>query len=188
MNWFETLVLSGRHIRLEPLDPDQHAAPMFAHFEARVTDFLSQRGAPITTPEEMGRGGRITATSQRMGCFPRGPKSRGAARTPLAANEPISGRNGKAIATPTARLTRLPSGSRIDCRPPPQAEITGLIALPRLAPSTMASAASGPITRTSRARILRLVRASRPSGRPSRPGGRAGARRCGGRGSALRWP
>jgi N-acetyltransferase len=38
--WLEPVTLEGKHIRLEPLNPAFHAAPMFEFFEARVTTFL----------------------------------------------------------------------------------------------------------------------------------------------------
>ena len=52
MDWLEPITLTGTHVQLEPLDPGAHAAPMFAHFDARVTDYLS-RGKPIATVDEL---------------------------------------------------------------------------------------------------------------------------------------
>jgi N-acetyltransferase len=38
--WLEPVLIKGKHIRLEPLNPALHAAPMYEFFEARVTTFL----------------------------------------------------------------------------------------------------------------------------------------------------
>ena len=53
MNWLEPVVLTGQHIRLEPLDADKHAAPMFAHFEPQATEYLSRRGGPISSVQDL---------------------------------------------------------------------------------------------------------------------------------------
>ncbi|MEY4529559.1 MAG: hypothetical protein RLZZ156_280 [Deinococcota bacterium] len=53
MNYFEPVTLEGKHIRLEPLDPSLHAAPMFEHFEPRVTEFLSRGGQPVETATDL---------------------------------------------------------------------------------------------------------------------------------------
>ena len=52
-NYFEPVTLEGKHIRLEPLNPEVHAAPMFEHFEPRVTEFLSRGGAPVETTTDL---------------------------------------------------------------------------------------------------------------------------------------
>jgi N-acetyltransferase len=38
--WLEPVLIKGKHIQLEPLDPVVHAAPMFEFFEPRATTFL----------------------------------------------------------------------------------------------------------------------------------------------------
>ncbi len=48
MNWLEPVTFTGKFIRLEPLDPEQHAQPMFEHFDADVMTYLS-RGKTIET-------------------------------------------------------------------------------------------------------------------------------------------
>lgn len=53
--WLEPVTLEGRFIRLEPLDPDAHAAPMFAHFDEGVTEFLGRGGKPIQTVDDLHR-------------------------------------------------------------------------------------------------------------------------------------
>ena len=55
----------------------------------------------------------------------------------------ISGRKGSASTQPRRRLARLPTGRRRASRSPEAAARSGLRALPRLAPSTMARAATG---------------------------------------------
>jgi RimJ/RimL family protein N-acetyltransferase len=52
-DWLEPLTLTGAHIRLEPLDPDRHTAPMFEHFDARVTEFLAHGGKPIESAGDL---------------------------------------------------------------------------------------------------------------------------------------
>jgi RimJ/RimL family protein N-acetyltransferase len=52
-DWAAPLILTGRHIRLEPLDPVRHAAPMFAHFDERVTQFLAHGGNPIASADDL---------------------------------------------------------------------------------------------------------------------------------------
>ncbi len=49
MNYFEPVILEGKHIRLEPLNPSIHAAPMYEFFEPRVTEFLSRGGTAVET-------------------------------------------------------------------------------------------------------------------------------------------
>ncbi|MEY4529562.1 MAG: hypothetical protein RLZZ156_283 [Deinococcota bacterium] len=52
--WVEPVLLCGQHIRLEPLDPALHAAPMFEFFEPRVTTFLGPSSSiPIESVEAM---------------------------------------------------------------------------------------------------------------------------------------
>jgi N-acetyltransferase len=53
MNFFEPVILQGKHIRLEPLNPSVHAAPMFEHFESRVTAFLSRGGQPVESAADL---------------------------------------------------------------------------------------------------------------------------------------
>ncbi len=57
----------------------------------------------------------------------------------------IGARNGSATAAPMTRVARLPTGRRSLARSPDALSSTGFTALPTLAPSTMASVASGPI-------------------------------------------
>ncbi len=52
-NWLFPILLEGKHIRLEPLNPSLHAAPMFEFFEPRVTDFLSRGGQPIANATDL---------------------------------------------------------------------------------------------------------------------------------------
>ena len=61
------------------------------------------------------------------------------------ASAAIRSRNGSDQRAPTRRVARLPSGSRSFTGSPPAPSSTGLMALPILAPSTMASVASGPM-------------------------------------------
>ena len=51
MNWLEPVTLQGKFIRLEPLDPAQHAAGMFEHFDASVMEYLS-RGKLIESADD----------------------------------------------------------------------------------------------------------------------------------------
>lgn len=52
--WLEPVLLCGQYIRLEPLDPVLHAAPMFEFFEPRVTTFLGPSSSiPIESVEAM---------------------------------------------------------------------------------------------------------------------------------------
>ena len=52
--WLEPVLIKGQHIRLEPLDPVLHAAPMFEFFEPRVTTFLGPSSSiPIESVEAM---------------------------------------------------------------------------------------------------------------------------------------
>ncbi len=53
MYYFEPVTLEGKHIRLEPLDPSVHAAPMYEFFEPRVTEFLSRGGSPVETATDL---------------------------------------------------------------------------------------------------------------------------------------
>ncbi len=53
LDWLEPVTLEGAHVRLEPLDADAHAAPMFAHFEPRVTEFLARGGKPVETEADL---------------------------------------------------------------------------------------------------------------------------------------
>jgi RimJ/RimL family protein N-acetyltransferase len=52
-DWLEPVTLEGRFIRLEPLDPDVHTEPMFAHFDKGVTEFLGRGGKPIQTVDAL---------------------------------------------------------------------------------------------------------------------------------------
>jgi N-acetyltransferase len=52
MNWLEPVILEGKHIRLEPLNPELHAPRMFQHFEPQVMDFLG-RGSGMATEAEL---------------------------------------------------------------------------------------------------------------------------------------
>jgi RimJ/RimL family protein N-acetyltransferase len=51
--WLGAPTLTGRAVRLEPLDPDAHSVSMFAHFDARVTEFLSRGGKPIASADDL---------------------------------------------------------------------------------------------------------------------------------------
>ncbi len=53
MNYFEPVTLEGKHIRLEPLNPEIHAAPMYDFFEPRVTEFLSRGGQPVQSVADL---------------------------------------------------------------------------------------------------------------------------------------
>jgi N-acetyltransferase len=53
MNYFEPVTLEGKHIRLEPLNPSIHAAPMYEFFEPRVTEFLSRGGTPVQSASDL---------------------------------------------------------------------------------------------------------------------------------------
>jgi N-acetyltransferase len=53
MNYFEPAALTSTRIRLEPLNPYLHAAPMFEHFEHRVTEFLARGGEPVQTEADL---------------------------------------------------------------------------------------------------------------------------------------
>jgi N-acetyltransferase len=53
VDWLEPVTLEGAHVRLEPLDPDAHAVPMFMHFEPRVTEFLARGGKPVQTEADL---------------------------------------------------------------------------------------------------------------------------------------
>ena len=60
----------------------------------------------------------------------------------IASSRAIGPSNGSAMSTPTRRLSMLPTGSRrLAGSPRTPASSSGLMALPRLAPSTSASAA-----------------------------------------------
>jgi N-acetyltransferase len=51
VNWLEPVTLTGTFIRLEPLDPVEHAEGMFEHFDADVMTYLS-RGKTIETVDD----------------------------------------------------------------------------------------------------------------------------------------
>jgi N-acetyltransferase len=52
--WLEPVLLQGKYIRLEPLDPALHAAPLFEFFEPRVTTFLGPSSSiPIESAQAM---------------------------------------------------------------------------------------------------------------------------------------
>ncbi len=52
--WLEPVLLYGKHIRLEPLDPIKHAAAMFEFYDATATTFLGPSiSAPIESVEAM---------------------------------------------------------------------------------------------------------------------------------------
>ncbi len=52
--WLEPVLIKGKYIHLEPLDPALHAAPMFEFFEPRVTTFLGPSSSiPIESVEAM---------------------------------------------------------------------------------------------------------------------------------------
>jgi N-acetyltransferase len=53
MNYLEPVTLEGQHIRLEPLQPELHAEPMFLHFEPSVTQYLSRGGKPIENAKDL---------------------------------------------------------------------------------------------------------------------------------------
>ncbi len=53
MNYFEPVTLEGKHIQLEPLNPEIHAAPMYEFFESQVTEFLSRGGTPVKTATDL---------------------------------------------------------------------------------------------------------------------------------------
>ena len=50
IDWLESVTLEGARVRLAPLDLDAHAAPMFVHFEAHVTEFLACAAASRFKP------------------------------------------------------------------------------------------------------------------------------------------
>ncbi len=52
-DWLAPLTLTGTYVRLEPLEPERHAAPMFAHFDARATEFLVHAGKPIASAADL---------------------------------------------------------------------------------------------------------------------------------------
>jgi uncharacterized protein len=52
-NWLAAEPLEGKHIRLEPLDPVLHAAPMLEHFEAHATTYTGRGYHEISKLEEM---------------------------------------------------------------------------------------------------------------------------------------
>jgi N-acetyltransferase len=52
-DWFEPVTLEGKHIRLEPLDPEIHTEPMFRHFDPCVMQYLSRGGAGIETLNDL---------------------------------------------------------------------------------------------------------------------------------------
>jgi N-acetyltransferase len=54
MNWLEPVVLEGKFIRLEPLNPELHAPSMFESFDSQSTNFLS-RGESIQSLEDLQR-------------------------------------------------------------------------------------------------------------------------------------
>ncbi len=53
MNWLDPITLTGKHICLEPLDPERHAAPMFGHFDPRATEFLYRGGKSIERVDDL---------------------------------------------------------------------------------------------------------------------------------------
>lgn len=53
MNWLDPITLTGKHICLEPLDPNRHAAPMFRHFDPKATEFLYRGGKSIETVDDL---------------------------------------------------------------------------------------------------------------------------------------
>ena len=65
--WLEAVTLEGKYIRLEPLDPALHAAPMFEFFEPRVTTFLGpSSNIPIESVEAMQV--HLEQQKARLGC------------------------------------------------------------------------------------------------------------------------
>ena len=65
--WLEPVLIKGQHIRLEPLDPVLHAAPMFEFFEPRVTTFLGPSSSiPIESVEAMQA--HLEQQKTRSGC------------------------------------------------------------------------------------------------------------------------
>ncbi len=65
--WLEPVLIKGKYIQLEPLDPVFHAAPMFEFFEARVTTFLgSSSSIPIENVEAMQV--HLEQQNSRAGC------------------------------------------------------------------------------------------------------------------------
>jgi RimJ/RimL family protein N-acetyltransferase len=53
MNWLEHIILEGRFVRLEPLDPIRHGPLMFGHFEPRVMEFLARGGKPVESVHDL---------------------------------------------------------------------------------------------------------------------------------------
>jgi N-acetyltransferase len=53
MNWLEPVTLTGRFVRLEPLNPVQHASEMWPHFEPRVMDFLGRGDAGVRDEKDL---------------------------------------------------------------------------------------------------------------------------------------
>jgi N-acetyltransferase len=52
MNYLEPVTLTGKHIRLEPLQPALHAPSMFEYFEPKVMDFMG-KGREISSATEL---------------------------------------------------------------------------------------------------------------------------------------
>jgi N-acetyltransferase len=52
-DWLAPVILTSTHIRLEPLDPARHAARMYEHFDARVTEYLARGGKPIESAADL---------------------------------------------------------------------------------------------------------------------------------------
>ena len=52
-SYLQALTLTGRHIRLEPLQPMLHAPAMFQHFEPRVMDFLGRGDAGVSCERDL---------------------------------------------------------------------------------------------------------------------------------------
>jgi RimJ/RimL family protein N-acetyltransferase len=52
-NWLEATKLEGKYIRLEPLDPANHAAAMLQHYEAHASTYTGSGYREITSETEM---------------------------------------------------------------------------------------------------------------------------------------
>jgi RimJ/RimL family protein N-acetyltransferase len=52
-NWLEAVQLEGKYIRLEPLDPVNHAAAMLQHYEAHASTYTGSGYREITSVTQM---------------------------------------------------------------------------------------------------------------------------------------
>jgi N-acetyltransferase len=52
-DWLAAVAMQGKHIRLEPLDPVLHAAPMLEHFEAIATTYTGRGYREVASVPDM---------------------------------------------------------------------------------------------------------------------------------------